>query len=126
MRELSIPTKKTNPIHNDVLKNTIFLLLDQSSGEANIMGPFTPVTSPTFGISLLVVKVTTSSMTNSHTVASGVYKAWERIHRCMVDRSLKLYLELSQKNKHHLHKFFYFSHQTKHLAIENITNTRLD
>ena len=35
MRELSIPTRKTNPIHNDVLENTIFLLFDQSSGEAN-------------------------------------------------------------------------------------------
>ena len=35
MRELSIPTRKTNPIHNDVPENTIFLLLDQPSGEAN-------------------------------------------------------------------------------------------
>jgi hypothetical protein len=33
MRELRIPTRKTNPIHNDVLENTIFLLLDQPSGE---------------------------------------------------------------------------------------------
>ena len=77
MRELSIPTKKTNPIHNDVLKNAIFLLLDQSSGEANTMGAFTPVTSPTLGIPLLAVKVTTSGMTNSHTMAGGVYKASE-------------------------------------------------
>lgn len=38
MRELSIPTKKTNPIHNDVPENTIFLLLDQPSGEANTTG----------------------------------------------------------------------------------------
>ena len=77
MRELSIPTRKTNPIHNNVLKNTIFLLLDQSSGEANTMSAFTPVTSPAFGIPLPAVKVTTSGMTNSHTMAGGVYKAWE-------------------------------------------------
>ena len=38
MRELSIPTRKTNPIHNDVPENTIFLLLDQPSGEANTTG----------------------------------------------------------------------------------------
>ena len=59
MRELSIPTRKTNPIHNNVLKNTIFLLLDQSSGEANTMSAFTPVTSPAFSIPLPAVKVTT-------------------------------------------------------------------
>ena len=53
MRELSIPSKKANPIHNDVLKNTIFFLLDQSLGEVNTMGAFTPVTSPAFGIPLL-------------------------------------------------------------------------
>ena len=29
MRELSIPTRKTNPIHNDVLENTIILHIDQ-------------------------------------------------------------------------------------------------
>ena len=38
MRELSIPTRKTNPIHNEVPENTIFLLLDQPSGEANTTG----------------------------------------------------------------------------------------
>ena len=38
MRELRIPTKKTNPIHNDVPENTTFLLLDQPSGEANTTG----------------------------------------------------------------------------------------
>ncbi len=38
MRELRIPTKKTNPIHNDVPANRIFLLLDQLSGEANTRG----------------------------------------------------------------------------------------
>lgn len=38
MRELRIPTRKTNPIHNDVPENTRFLLLDQPSGEANTMG----------------------------------------------------------------------------------------
>jgi len=38
MRELRIPTRKTNPIHKDVPENTIFLLLDQPSGEANTTG----------------------------------------------------------------------------------------
>ena len=38
MRELRIPTRKTNPIHNDVPENTTFLLLDQPSGEANTTG----------------------------------------------------------------------------------------
>jgi hypothetical protein len=30
-------TKKTNPIHNDAPKNTMYLLFDQPSGEANTM-----------------------------------------------------------------------------------------
>jgi hypothetical protein len=38
MRELRIPTRKTNPIHNEVPENTIFLLLDQPSGEVNTRG----------------------------------------------------------------------------------------
>ena len=38
MRELSIATRKTNPIHNDVPENTTFLLLDQPSEEANTTG----------------------------------------------------------------------------------------
>jgi len=38
MRELTIPTRNTNPIHNDVLKNRKFLLFDQPSGEANTTG----------------------------------------------------------------------------------------
>lgn len=38
IRELRIPTRKTNPIHNDVPENTTFLLLDQPSGEANTTG----------------------------------------------------------------------------------------
>ncbi|GHE50985.1 hypothetical protein GCM10017673_59110 [Streptosporangium violaceochromogenes] len=38
MRELRIPTRKTNPIHKDVPENTTFLLLDQPSGEANTTG----------------------------------------------------------------------------------------
>ncbi|KAH0781520.1 hypothetical protein KY290_001118 [Solanum tuberosum] len=46
----------------------------------------TPVTSPAFGIPLIAVKVTTSGMANSHSVMASVYKARERIHRCMVDR----------------------------------------
>lgn len=38
MRELRIPTRKTNPIHNDVPENKKFLLLDQPSGDANTTG----------------------------------------------------------------------------------------
>ncbi|KAK8321333.1 hypothetical protein V6Z11_A12G094300 [Gossypium hirsutum] len=38
IRELRIPTRKTNPIHKDVQENTIFLLLNQPSGEANTTG----------------------------------------------------------------------------------------
>ena len=38
MRELRIPTRNTNAIHNDVPENTTFLLLDQPSGEANTTG----------------------------------------------------------------------------------------
>ena len=38
MSELRIPTRNTNPIHNDVPENKTFLLLDQPSGEANTTG----------------------------------------------------------------------------------------
>lgn len=38
MREFRIPTRNTNPIHNDVPEKTTFLLLDQPSGEANTTG----------------------------------------------------------------------------------------
>lgn len=43
MKELSIPTKKTNPIHKEAPEKTIFLLLDQPSGEASTTG--TPITN---------------------------------------------------------------------------------
>jgi hypothetical protein len=42
MKELRIPTRKTNPIYNEAPKNTTFLLLDQPSGEASMTG--TPIT----------------------------------------------------------------------------------
>ena len=38
MRELRIPIRKTNPIHNDVPENTTFFLLDQPSGEEKTTG----------------------------------------------------------------------------------------
>lgn len=38
MKELRIPTRKTNPIHNDVPENTTFFLLDQPSGEEKTTG----------------------------------------------------------------------------------------
>jgi hypothetical protein len=38
MKELRIPTKRTDPIHNDTSENTTFLLLDQLSGEASATG----------------------------------------------------------------------------------------
>ncbi len=41
MKELRIPTRKTNPIHNEAHENMTFLLLDQPSGEASTTG--TPI-----------------------------------------------------------------------------------
>lgn len=38
IRELRIPTRKTNPIHKDVPENTRFFLLTQPSGEAKTTG----------------------------------------------------------------------------------------
>ena len=49
---------------------------------------FTPVTSPTLDAALRMVKLTVSGMTSSHGVTGGVYKARERIHRCMADQRL--------------------------------------
>ena len=49
---------------------------------------FTPVTSPTLDAVLQMVELTVSGMTSSHGVTGGVYKARERIHRCMADQRL--------------------------------------
>ena len=49
---------------------------------------FVPVISPTLGSSLLAVRSPTSSVTNSHDVTGGVYKARERIQRSMADLRL--------------------------------------
>jgi len=49
---------------------------------------FTPVTNPTLGILLQKVRVTTSGITSFHGVTGGVYKARERIHRCIADQRL--------------------------------------
>ena len=43
MKEFGIPTKETDPIHNEAPEKTIFLLLDQPPGDANATG--TPTTS---------------------------------------------------------------------------------
>ena len=48
----------------------------------------TPITSPTLGVSPLAVRITTSSITSSHGLTGGVYKARERIHRDMADSRL--------------------------------------
>ena len=48
----------------------------------------TPITSPTLGVSLLAVRITTSSITSSHGLTGGVYKTRERIHRDMADSRL--------------------------------------
>ena len=48
---------------------------------------FTPVTNSTLGVLLhrqTAVRVTTSGITSFHGVTGGVYKARERIHRCML------------------------------------------
>ena len=47
---------------------------------------FTPIANPTFGGSLLAVRIPTSGITGSHGVTGGVYKARERIHRGMLIR----------------------------------------
>jgi len=49
---------------------------------------FTSVTNFTFGISFLAVRITTSGTTSFHGVTGGVYKARERIHRCVADQRL--------------------------------------
>ena len=45
---------------------------------------FTPVTSHSLGAYLLAVGTATSGATRSHGVTGGVYKARERIHRCLL------------------------------------------
>ena len=45
---------------------------------------FTPVATQTFGDFLLAVGTSTSGPSNSHGVTGGVYKARERIHRCLL------------------------------------------
>ena len=50
---------------------------------------FTPIANPTFGGSLLTVRIPTSGITGSHGVTGGVYKARERIHRGMLIRDYK-------------------------------------
>ena len=49
---------------------------------------FTPVTNSTLGVLLQTVRVTTSGITSFHGVTGGVYKARERIHRCIADQRL--------------------------------------
>jgi hypothetical protein len=49
---------------------------------------FVPVIGPTLGSSLLAVRSPTSSVTNSHDVTGGVYKARERIQRSIADLRL--------------------------------------
>ena len=45
---------------------------------------FTPVTSHSLGAALLAVGRTASGAVNSRGVTGGVYKARERIHRCLL------------------------------------------
>ena len=49
---------------------------------------FIPVTSLTFGASLLAVESATSGRTNFHDVTGGVYKTRERIHGVIADTPL--------------------------------------
>jgi hypothetical protein len=49
---------------------------------------FTPVTNSTLGTLPQMVRVMTSGITSFHGVTGGVYKARERIHRCMADQRL--------------------------------------
>ena len=45
---------------------------------------FTPVTNHSLGACLLAVSSATSGAIRSHGVTGGVYKARERIHRCLL------------------------------------------
>ncbi len=45
---------------------------------------FTPVIDHSLGTCLLAVGTATSGAINSHGVTGGVYKARERIHRCLL------------------------------------------
>jgi hypothetical protein len=45
---------------------------------------FTPVIDHSLGTCLLAVGAATSGAINSHGVTGGVYKARERIHRCLL------------------------------------------
>jgi hypothetical protein len=49
---------------------------------------FVPVTSTTFDVALLAVKLPASGVTSSHDVTGGVYKARERIQRTIADARL--------------------------------------
>jgi hypothetical protein len=49
---------------------------------------FTPVANSTLGALFQSVKVMISGITSSRGVTGGVYKARERIHRCMADQRL--------------------------------------
>ena len=49
---------------------------------------FTPVTNSTLGTLPQTVRVMTSGITSFHGVTGGVYKARERIHRCIADQRL--------------------------------------
>ena len=44
----------------------------------------TPIISPTLDAALLTVRLTASSITNSHGLTGSVYKPRERIHRSML------------------------------------------
>ena len=44
----------------------------------------TPIIEPTFGCSLLAVRIQTSGVPDFHGLTGGVYKARERIHRSML------------------------------------------
>jgi hypothetical protein len=49
---------------------------------------FTLITSPALGALFPKVRVTTLGQADSGSVTGGVYKARERIHRCMADQRL--------------------------------------
>ena len=49
---------------------------------------FTPITDPTFDGSFLSVRPPASGVADFRGVTGGVYKARERIHRCVADQRL--------------------------------------
>ena len=72
----SKPVSKTGLLRKEVIQPQVPLRLPCYD--------FTPVTVHSLGNCLLAVGASTSGANDSHGVTGGVYKARERIHRCLL------------------------------------------